>query len=135
MILGTGTERPVILAVFFFDGYIIDACNPEFHLPILCELPVFVAVRTEPVVCIVVPLVCEPDCNPVLVKCPDFLDEPVVELFCPLPFQECDNGIASGETLGPVTPHTVRGVGKGNLFRVTGVPCIFSHANFLYRSL
>src|SRR5688500_20195272 len=50
---------PVILAVGFFDGNVVDAGVAQAHQPVLVELPILVAVRAVPVVGVVVPLVGE----------------------------------------------------------------------------
>ena len=81
-------ERPVVLALIFPDRQVVDARDPAAHVAKRIELPVFVAVRAEPVPRIVVPLVREAHRDAVVVKRPQLLDEPVIELLAPLADQE-----------------------------------------------
>ena len=83
MIVRTTAERPVIEAVLLADRQIVDARDAHPHQAVLVELPVLVAVRAEPASRIVTPFIGEANRDAVLVKGPEFLDQPIVELAVP----------------------------------------------------
>ena len=74
------TERPVIFPFAVLDGQIVDAGDPDAHQTVLVEFPIFIAVAAEPVAAIVAPFVGETRGDTILPKCPELLDQPVVEL-------------------------------------------------------
>ena len=84
MIVRPATERPVIFSLALPDGQIIDAGDPDTHQTVLVKFPIFIAVAAEPVAAIVAPFVGEADGDTILPKCPELLDQPVVELATPL---------------------------------------------------
>ena len=49
MLVRTPAEWPMVFAVRFFDGKIVDARKPHSHQAIVVEFPVFVAVRAIPI--------------------------------------------------------------------------------------
>src|SRR5712691_9887992 len=101
VVLGSGARRaPVILAIGFGDGNVVEAADAPAHQPAGIALPVLVAVGAEPVSRVVVPLVGETHRDAVLAARPDFLDEPVVELAAPLAAQELLDGRAPVQKLG-----------------------------------
>src|SRR5262245_41737994 len=55
----TATERPVIFAICFQNGKIVDAGKPEGHEAVLIKFPVLIAIGAKPVTRIIVPLVSE----------------------------------------------------------------------------
>ena len=59
VIIGTATQRPMILAFTLFDWKVIDAGDAQVHQPVLIELPILVAIAAEPVPAVVVPLIGE----------------------------------------------------------------------------
>src|SRR4051812_5943250 len=59
MVVGPPAEPPVVLAVGFGDGMFVDAGNAPLHQPVGVELPVLVAVGSEPEAVIVVILIGE----------------------------------------------------------------------------
>src|SRR3954467_10046212 len=84
VIIRPSPEWPAEPALGLRDYHVVDAGVPLAHESELVELPVLVAVGTEPVVGIVVPLVREAHGDARALEGPDFLDEPVVELARPL---------------------------------------------------
>ena len=75
----------------------------------LIELPVLVAVATEPVPADVVPLVGETHGDAVVAERPYLLDQPVVELLIPLAPKERLDGLAALEELRAITPAAADG--------------------------
>lgn len=118
MIVRTTAERPMELAVGFGYGQIIDAGKTPLHKARCIVFPIFVAVGTEPVAAIVMPFIGIADGNPVLIECPQFLDQPVVEFLCPFAGQERDDFAPAGGEFCAVSPSAVFRVGKGHALRV-----------------
>src|SRR5271163_2475891 len=79
------------------------------------------------------PFVGEADGDAIVAKRPQFLDQTVIKLVCPLAAMKCDDLLAAGEELGPVAPAARRIVSKRNPLRVARVPRIFDQADFLNR--
>src|SRR5262249_23073584 len=84
ILVGSAAERPMVLALAVLDRKIIDGGDAQPHQTVLVKLPVLVAVTTEPVTAIVVPLVGEPHGDAVVAERPYLLDQSVVELLIPL---------------------------------------------------
>src|SRR5581483_10065387 len=133
MIVGPPPERPVVLALGFLDGKIVDARDPAPHQAVLGEFPVLVAVRAEPAAGVVAPLVGEAHGDAVLVERPELLDQPVVELPRPLAAQELDDRRAPREELGAVPPDAVGRVGERHALGVARVPRVLGAADLLHR--
>src|SRR5690348_4939176 len=108
---------------------------PAPHESELVELPVLVAVGTEPVARIVVPFVGEAHRDAISLAGPDFLDEPVVELPGPLALQEFDDGRAPGEELRAVAPRTIYRVRQRDPLGIARVPRILRRPRLLRRRL
>jgi hypothetical protein len=121
----------VELPLRFFDGHIVDASIATLHESTSLKLPVFVSVRPEPVPCIVVPLIRISNGDAIAVVGPKFFDESVVELFLPLPVEECLSFSTAICELRAVAPLRVERVGQGNLGRIASVPTIFGKSDFL----
>jgi len=64
MVGGAGAERPEVFSVGLFDRQVVDARQTPPHQPVLGELPILIAIGTEPVAGIVVPFIREPDGDP-----------------------------------------------------------------------
>src|SRR3984885_15872492 len=124
MIVRTTAERPVIEAVLLADRQIVDAREAHPHQPVLVKLPVLVAVTAEPASRIVAPFVGEANRNAVLMKGPEFLDQPIVELPVPFAGQKRLDRRASLKEFGPVSPPAVFGIGERDARRVAGVPAV-----------
>src|SRR5262249_23249483 len=135
MIVGTGTQRPVILAFAFFDWQVIDARDAQTHQPVLIELPVLVAIAAKPIAAIIVPFVGEANRDSVLAKRPNLLDQAVIELTIPLARQKSFDFRSTLDELGAITPTTVRRVGKRDPGRIARVPCVLGHSRFLRGTL
>jgi hypothetical protein len=127
----TCSRRPTILTISLRNRQVINACQPHSHQAVLVELPILIPVRAKPVSGVVAPLVRESHRNPVLPKCPQFLDEPVFQFSRPLPLQEGDNLLAPVNELRAIPPARVHRVGKRNSLWILCVPCVFRPANLL----
>src|SRR3984893_1982300 len=112
------------------NSSIIVKC-PAPHQAVRIELPLLVAVRTEPIARIVMPFVVKWHGDAIRVKRPHFLDETIVGLLGPLPFEKLNDGSAPLEEFGPVPPAAVIRVSERDALRITCVPGIFGHAHFL----
>src|SRR3977135_2038272 len=109
MIVGPPAERPMILALGRLDRQVVDAGDAKPHQPVLVELPVLVAVTSEPAPAVVVPFIGEAYRDAVGVKGPYFLDQPVIEFAIPFARQERLDGFAPLQKLGPIAPAAVGG--------------------------
>ena len=69
MVVGSLSERPVILAVCRCNGQIVDARHSTAHQSVLVELPVFIAVGSEPVSRIIVEFIGETHGNAIAGGC------------------------------------------------------------------
>src|SRR5215469_18285562 len=89
VIVGTATQRPMILALALLDWQIVYAGDPPTHQALLVEFPIFIAIAAEPIATVVMPFVSEPNRDAVLAKGPDFLNQAIVQLPVPFACQEC----------------------------------------------
>src|SRR6266850_6221192 len=62
---------------------------------------------------------------------PELFNEPIVQFPAPLALEECNDLLPSIHKLSAVPPAGIYCVSQGHLFRVTRIPAVFSHANFL----
>ena len=128
MIGGARACGPEELAVGVLDGNVVDAGFAAAHESVFVELPLLVSVGAEPVLGGVVELVLEADGYAVVVEGPDFLDEAVVQFAGPFAGEELDDGGASLEEFGAVTPTTVGGVGERDAVRIATIPGVLGSA-------
>src|SRR5262249_29314384 len=84
MSVGTAAEWPMIFAIVFADGQIVDAGDATAHVAVFVEFPVLVSVGTEPVARVVTPFVGESDSDAVSLKGPKFFYQAIVEFLDPL---------------------------------------------------
>src|SRR5690606_789076 len=98
---------------------------------LVVELPVLVAVGTEPVAGVVVPLVGEAHRDAVLAESPDFLDQAIIELLAPFPDQKLHDFVAAAQEFRPVAPDAGGAVGGGDPLRVARVPGVFGSTDLL----
>src|SRR3984893_1526052 len=131
VIVRPATERPVILPFALLDRQIVDAGDPDAHQTVLVELPIFIAVAAEPVAAIVAPFVGEAHGDTVLPKCPELLDQPVVELATPLARQERLDFSTALQKLDAIAPATIRCVSRRHPRAIARVPRVFRHAYLL----
>ena len=82
MIVWTGSEGPVVLALFCSNRHIVDAGNSSLHVDI--EFPVLIAVAAKPIDAVVVPLISK----------------------APVPFagQESDDSLTAHQKFSPISP-------------------------------
>src|SRR5882757_8393894 len=128
MIVRPATERPVIKPVLFADRQVVDARKAHAHQAVRVELPVLVAVRAEPAPGIVAPLVGEANGDAVLMKGPEFLDQPIVELAIPFAGEKRLDRRPPLKELSPVSPPAVFGIGERDSRRVTRVAAVLGSA-------
>src|ERR1700722_6183135 len=112
MVIGASTEGPAIFALALFDRQIVDAGDPPSHQALFVELPILVAIAAKPVAGIVVPFVGKAHGYPVVVKRPDLLDQPILQLASPLACKECLDGLAATNKLSAVAPDAIHRIGK-----------------------
>ena len=125
----------MVLALGFFDWEIVNAGNASAHQTLLIKFPILVAIAAEPIATVVMPFVGKPYRYTVLTKCPNLLDEAVIQLFAPLARQKLLDRLAALKHFGSVAPSTVERVGECNPSGVARIPCIFGHAGFLRGAL
>src|SRR5262249_28819123 len=89
MIIRPSSQWPMVLALSFLDREIVNAGNASAHQSLLVKFPVLVAIAAEPIAAVVMPFVSKPYRDTVLAKCPDFLDEAVIQLLAPFARQKC----------------------------------------------
>src|ERR1700693_1640051 len=118
MIVGPSTEPPAILPVGVLDGQIIDAGNADSHQAFRIELPILVAVGTEELAAVVVPLIGEANGDTIVLERPNLLDKAVIEFLRPLACQERNNFSATGKEFGTVAPSAVFGVCQRHCDRI-----------------
>src|SRR5262245_7935782 len=99
MIIGSSSERPVVLSFGLTDWQVVDARDATAHEPVFIELPVLVSVGPEPIAGVVMPLVGEPHRNAVFAECPELFDKAVLELLVPLAGEKLDDRRSSREEL------------------------------------
>src|ERR1700722_9152512 len=133
MIVRTTAERPVIKTVLLADRQIVDARQTHPHQTVLVELPVLIAVAAEPASGIVAPFIGETNGDAVLMKGPEFLDQPIVELTVPFAGQKRLDRRAALKELSPVSPPAVFRIGEREARRDAGIPGILRHARLLRR--
>ena len=97
MIIRAPPKWPVIFAIWFRDGEIVDGRKAKGHEPVVIELPILVAIGSIPVTRVVVPFVGEANRDAIAGKRPELLDEPVVQLLRPLPREKRNDFLASVE--------------------------------------
>lgn len=105
-------------ALTLMDRAVVDAGVALLHIAQRIELPVLVAVRTEPLPRIVAPFVDEAHRDAVAVKGPQFLDEPVVEFLGPFAHQKRVHLGPAHRELRAVAPARVLGVDLDHPVRV-----------------
>src|SRR6266436_5987184 len=135
MLVGPPSQRPPVPPVGLADRQIVDARDPPPHEAARIELPVLVPVGAEPLAAVVAPLVGEPDRDPVLVKRPQLLDEPVLQLAGPLPGEELDDRVPAGEELGAVAPDAVQRVAGRDLRGIAAVPRVLGEPDLPGRAV
>ena len=74
----------MVFPVGFLDGQVVDAGVSKLGQPSFIELPVLVSIGSKPISGIVVPFVRKPDGNAIVVKGPQFLYRPIIQLTPPL---------------------------------------------------
>ena len=59
VIVGTATERPMVLALTLLDWKVVDAGNAQAHQAVLVEFPILVAVAAKPIATVIVQFIGE----------------------------------------------------------------------------
>src|SRR5262249_47970040 len=102
---------------------------------LLLKFPVLVAIAAEPIAAVVMPFVSKPYRDTVLAKCPDFLDEAVIQLLAPFARQKCLNSGATLKEFRSVSPDAVHRIRKPNATPIARIPCVFGHSGLLRGAL
>ena len=76
------------LPISCVDRKVVDACEPPLHQPCGIIFPILVAVGAEPVSAVIMPFIGVADGDPIIGEGPELLDQPIVELLCPLSGEE-----------------------------------------------
>src|SRR5687768_1712152 len=111
VIVGTASERPVVLAFAVLDRKVVDTRDAQAHQAVLVELPVLVAVAAEPAPAIVVPLVGKPHGDAVVAERPDLLDQAVVQFLAPLAGQKGFDRLPALQEFRAVSPLAIGRIG------------------------
>src|SRR5262245_42470370 len=120
---------PVVFAIAFFDGKVVDARVTLLHQPRRVIVPVLISVGAKPITAVVMPLISKAHGNTVFGECPELLDQTVIQFACPLALQEGDDRRASDYELASIAPATIGCVAQRNLFGVAGVPTILGQSH------
>src|ERR1700730_6130141 len=131
MVIGASTEGPVIFALALFDRQVVDAGDPPSHQALFVELPILVAIATKPVAGIVVPFICKAHGYPVVAKCPDLLDQPIVQLTIPFAREKRLDVLAATNEFCAVTAGAVQRIARRDFGRIASVPGILGEARLL----
>src|SRR5215813_3693662 len=102
MVIRTTPQGPAVLALGFLDWEIIDAGQTTAHQPVLGALPVFIAIRPEPVARVIMPLIREAHRDAGIMKGPELFDKAVVQFMSPCALEELHNGLAPHQELAAV---------------------------------
>jgi hypothetical protein len=100
----------VEFAIRLVDRQVVDRGEAPLHQPASVELPILVAVGSKPLAAGVTPFVGEADRDPVAVKSPEFLDQPIFELFGPLAVRKPT--ISRPTEFGAIPPSAIDCVGE-----------------------
>src|SRR5215469_6681258 len=121
----------MVLTLGFFDWEIVNAGNASAHQSLLIKFPVLVAIAAEPIAAVVMPFVSKPYSDTIFAKCPDLLDQAVIQLPAPLARQKRLNGGATQKKFRSVSPDAVDRISKRNTIGIARIPCVFGHSGFL----
>src|SRR2546427_11120810 len=81
------------------------------------------------------PFVCKTDGNAIVIKCPQLLNEPIVQFLRPLASKKGDNLCSSVHKLRPISPSRVGCISERYFLRITRIPTVLSQVNLLNRGL
>src|SRR5215831_7229232 len=107
MVIRTTPQGPAVLAIGFLYRKVIDAGQTTVHQTVLVKLPVFIAIGSEPIPRVIMPLIREAHRDAGVMKGPELFDEAVVQFFGPFALEELHNGLAPHQELAAVTPRAV----------------------------
>jgi hypothetical protein len=95
MIVRTAPQSPAILALRLLEWQIVDGRELQAHESVLIELPIFIAIRAEPIAGVIVPFIGKAHCDTVSLKSPNLFDQAIVKFFRSLAFQKFENFLSS----------------------------------------
>src|SRR5271165_4253612 len=84
MFVWAPSQWPMELAIGGWNGKFVDARVSRIHQSLFVEFPILISVGTVPVARIIVIFIGESNGDTILAECPQFLDESIVQLPCPL---------------------------------------------------
>src|SRR5882762_6890510 len=129
MIIRPPAERPMVFALVFANGQIVDAGDAAAHIAEIVKFPVLISVGAKPISRIVMPFVGKADGDSVCLKRPKFFDEAIVEFLVPFAAQELNDRVPSGEEFGTIAPHRIDGISQRYPLRVPSVPGVFGQSH------
>lgn len=129
MVIRTAAERPMVQAIAFSNRHFVDGCVAVRHQAVLCEFPVLVTIRAEPLPVVVAIFVSVPYSDAVAGESPELLDEAIFMLLVPLACQKCLGFFAVGREFDAVPPAGIDRVGEGDLGGIAAVPAVFGQAD------
>ena len=102
----------MIFPLGLLNWEVVYAGDASLHKSIFIKLPIFIAIGTEPMTGVVMPLVGEADGDSVAMKRPKFFDEPVIQFLVPLSSEKLNDGFAARQEHGAVAPNAILSVGE-----------------------
>lgn len=130
VVVGACAQWPMKLAIGFVDGVVVDAGFTPSHQAVVVELPVLIAVGTEPLSRRVVEFVLEPNRDPVVSECPQLFGEPVFLFGVPFPGEKSNDLITPLDERVAVAPPAVDAVRQRDAVRISGVPGVLGRPHF-----
>src|SRR4051812_20394949 len=104
MVVGSPSQRPVKFAVSLGNGMFVDACDTQTHQAVGVELPILVTISAKPLPAVVMVFIGEANRDAIVGKCPQFFDEPIVQLARPLAGKKGLYGISAGQEFSAISP-------------------------------
>jgi len=112
VLVWASTQRPMKLAIGGHDWEFINTRVSGIHQPQIIEFPILVPIGTVPVAGVIVIFIGKSNSNPVLPECPQFLDEPIIQLPGPFARKEGNDLRSPRWELGAIAPFGIGRVSK-----------------------
>src|ERR1700722_487110 len=116
-----------------FDRRIINTRDSPPHESFRIKVPQLNTIRPKPLARIFVPFVFEADRNPIIVKRPQCLLQPVVQLSSPFAMEKRLGLLAPRQKFRAVAPFRIHGICQHDPLRIAHIPQIFCDLNLLGR--
>src|SRR5579883_2390759 len=112
MIIRPPPQRPMIFAVVFLNGQIVDACDPDSHQPVLVEFPILITVAPEPIAAVVMPFIGETHSNAIVAIGPNLFNQTVIELARPFASEKRLDRLPPLKKFRPIAPAAILRISK-----------------------